>query len=439
MGVKKFLIWLLFIFGLFLVFWGWWPNNNDLLSNGNFAIYLAVGRLSGLVLVYLILWQLLLISRVRWLEAVFGLGSTTVWHHRAGYAVLVLLFVHPIFLNLAYGYGENFWLQLVKFFTQYEGLATAIISVILFILLVIFSIIFARVKSRYEVWYFTHLLLYAAIILAWGHQLKLGSDLQEENWFYIFWICLYIFTIINLLFYRFLRPLYFFYKYRFRVEKIIKENENVVSLYISGRQLKKFKWQAGQFAIWRFLAKGYWYEAHPFSIASISGGDHLRITVKALGDFTKKLANLPLGTPVILDGPAGIFVSKAAKKNKVLLLAGGAGVTPIRAILEDLATKKDIILLFSNRQESDIIFRQELENLAQEHKFKVHFILSQADQWSGERGVIDLEKIRRLSPDYLERDIYVCGPAPMMMSIIKLLRGAGVKNSQIHWEKFSLS
>ncbi|MEK7120496.1 MAG: hypothetical protein AAB840_00195, partial [Patescibacteria group bacterium] len=125
--------------------------------------------------------------------------------------------------------------------------------------------------------------------------------------------------------------------------------------------------------------------------------------------------------------------------NKVLFLAGGIGITPVRSLFEDNLKKgRDAKLIYANRSEADIVFKKELEDLQNKYGVPVVHVLSDKASISGEIGYIDEEKIKRLVPDFRERDVYVCGPVPMMDSLMGILRKIGIPGDKIHFEKFSL-
>ena len=203
--------------------------------------------------------------------------------------------------------------------------------------------------------------------------------------------------------------------------------------------MAKFRVKAGQFMIFRFLAKGYWWEAHPFSMSKLPDGKGVRITVKAVGDFTSKLQDIKAGTKVIVDGPYGIFTDIFGISSKVLLIAGGIGITPIRSLMEEMLRKgKDVTLFYANRSKNDIVFQNELEELRKLFPARIIHVLSAEAEWNGEKGYIDEEKIRRFLPDISEREVYICGPVPMMESLVKILKNSfKLPISRIHFEKFS--
>jgi NAD(P)H-flavin reductase len=176
---------------------------------------------------------------------------------------------------------------------------------------------------------------------------------------------------------------------------------------ISGCALDRLNAQAGQFFLWRFLDRKRWWSSLPFSLSGAPDGRSLRITVKALGDFTGSLDGLAPGTRVIAEGPFGVFTEAARKREKVLLVAGGIGITPIRALMEDM--RGDVVVIFRVVDESDIVFREELEQLARERGLTLHFVVGDHATRAGRR-LLSPRHLRELVPDISDRQVYVCGP-----------------------------
>ncbi|MFA6460341.1 MAG: ferredoxin reductase family protein [Patescibacteria group bacterium] len=442
MFIKKFLAILALAIHLPIIFYFWLFGSGDLLRSGQSDMMLiALGRISGLLAVLFILLQLIFIGRVKWLEKLFGLDKLSIWHHLNGIFALIFILAHPILLMLGYGQltGHGFFNQLFEAILNGDDLFGAFVAVLIFLGTVIISATFIRKYLNYEKWHFLHLATYAAILMAFGHQLELGGDFHNQLFVY-YWYALYFGVFGQLIWYRFLTPLVNFFKHGFYVDKLEEELPGVLSCYIKGKDLSSFKAQAGQFMIVRFLNQKIWWQAHPFSISCPPSGQYLRLTIKALGDFTKTLKNnLKAGDKVLLDGPHGVFTLKSSKQDKLLFIAGGVGITPIRAVLEEaLLAGRQAILLYGNRTATDIIFKTELDKLKQEHQFGLHYIISDDPSWAGEQGRLDLAKISQLAPDAGTREVYLCGPAAMMKSVRQSLAKLKVPKGQIHFEKFSL-
>ncbi|MFA6161153.1 MAG: ferric reductase-like transmembrane domain-containing protein [Patescibacteria group bacterium] len=418
----------------------WADHSGSLMLNGRLPVILrSLSNLMALLAAYAILLQILMIARIKWIEAVFGLDKLARWHHINGFILPFLILTHPILLvaSASLVSKRDWWTSFLRIVNFVPGAWYAVIAAGLFVLLVVMAVLIVLKKLKYEAWYLTHLIMYAGVLLVFTHQFA-GDDLGTA-WPRLYWNAVYIFVLANVLYFRFYLPTWRTLKHKFRVDRVVKEAGDVYSIYIKGKQLDKYKVKAGQFFIFRFLDRKRWWQAHPFSLSCLPNGQYLRISVKSSGDYTSELDKVKPGTRVYIDGPHGVFKVDKASKNKFLLIGGGIGITPVRAIVEELVQKnKDAILLYASRMASATVFKDELDKMAKASNFKVQYVMSDDPQWPGEKGFIDKEKIQHLVPDLLEREVYLCGPASMMTVILKALHSLGVSKSQIHFEKFSL-
>lgn len=423
-----------------VIAWFWWTYSGSILFQSVPNAAVAIGRLAGLSATYMILLQFFFMGRTPWLERVFGLDTLSRMHHKNGKRGFLFLLLHP--LLIVWGNGA---MSEVSFVAQLASLLgideimLAAAALVLFSIVVASSIYIARTRLRYESWYAVHLLTYAAVFLALPHQIELGTTILSSDVFYAYWVLLYIVVFAHHAVFRIMRPFVLFHRHRFFVQRIERETHDTVSVYIGGTNLDAFPVRPGQFMIVRFLTKGFRWQAHPFSLSTVPNGKQLRITVKELGDFTRNIASVPMGTKIFIDGPYGVFTDLFAMSHKALFIAGGIGITPIRSLMEEMLQKgKDTVLLFANRTEKDIIFRDELARLSQTTSGKIVHILSNQSDFPGEKGRLDAEKILDLVPDVTERDIYLCGPVPMMDTVIAALKQLNVPLARIHYERFSL-
>lgn len=426
--------------------WLWFHVHHatgNLLTGDAVGKLLAWGRFAGLLAVLAILFQLMLIGRVQWVERSFGMDRLTRLHHAVGFALILLLLLHPVLLT--YGHATQadvgYWEQAADFCKTWRGLLAAVIGLGLMVVATGFSVRVLLKRVRYERWYATHLVLYAAFGLTFMHQVASGSDFTDHPGFKYYWFALYAFVLVNLLAYRFARPLLAFARHRFVVTRVVPEAGDVTSVYIAGKDLPAFRVEAGQFMIVRFLAAGFRWEAHPFSMSCFPDGKQLRLSIKRLGDFTRKIPELKPGTPVLIDGPYGVFTSRTCACDKVLLIAGGIGITPLRSLAEDLVgTGRDVVLIYGNRNSATLVFKNELDELAVRSagKLRLVYVMSDGPAWTGESGRVDRERIARLVPDLAARDIYLCGPPVMMKGVRSALASLGVPSARIHDERFAL-
>jgi len=440
MNKWKWILYSLFSLNLGIILFFWWNSSSNLFSGDVASVTLALGRICGLLAVFFILLQFVMRGRAVWVEEVFGLNNLATAHRLNGYLSLSFIISHFLLILTSYSLitGKNSVEQLIDFITNYDDLFKAFIALLLFISIVFFSIYIVKRKLKYETWYYIHLFTYLAILFAWGHQLELGGDFAANKIFVLYWYLLYAFVFGNLLFFRFFRQGYLFVKYQFKVAEVVRETNDAISIYITGNNISKFKIQPGQFLILRFLDKKRWWQTHPFSLSFIPKDNLLRVTIKDEGDFTSEVSKIKKGTPILIDGPLGTFTAKSAIKDKFLFIAGGVGITPIRSLIEEIGElKKDIILIYSSKT-LDMIFKKELDELSVKYRFIIHYVVTEDPRYNGEKGRLDKEKLNRLAPDFLKRDIYLCGPPAMMENTIRILKNLGVNHALMHYERFSL-
>ncbi|HEY2003506.1 MAG TPA: ferredoxin reductase family protein [Candidatus Saccharimonadia bacterium] len=430
----------LYAAGIVIIAAFWWHASGHDTHAALYSVELAVGNLTGLIGTYQILWQVVLLSRLPVLENTIGMEKLTWLHKWNGYSALILIILHAVFLTLGYAILNHFNIlaQLSDFMLNWNDVLKATIATLLLIGIVFISIGIVRRGLKYETWYYVHLFTYLAILLAFSHQLSVGSDFVGQRLFEAFWLSLYVLAFGAIGFFRFLWPVYLVYKHQFRVEKIVHETPDMLSVYVSGRHLEQLVYQPGQFIIWRFLTPELWWQAHPFSISTAPNGRYLRFTSKQVGDFTRSLSGLKPGALVSIDGPHGHFTPARLTRPKALLIAGGSGITPIRSMLEQLpAGIQDVVVLYAVRTRADLALRDEIEALAARRGAVVHYLLSGETVAGFTTGVVDQANLRALVPDVSSREVMLCGPAPMMDAVTANLEHLGLARNFIHTERFA--
>lgn len=231
-------------------------------------------------------------------------------------------------------------------------------------------------------------------------------------------------------------PLAQLVRHRLTVAEIVAEGPGVVSVSIVGRSLDRLRAEPGQFFLWRFLDRRRIWSAHPFSLSAAPDGRSLRITVKALGDHTARIASVRPGTRVLAEGPFGVFTETARRRReKVLLIAGGIGITPVRALVERM--RGDVIVVYRALTDSDLVLRDELDALATRNGITVEYVVG--DHRGEGARLLSPEHLRELVPDAAERDVFLCGPPAMTDAIGRNLRTAGVPRGHVHVERFALT
>ncbi len=439
--MRKLAVLLFFVLNFLTILYFWASSSGPLLFQGTALAFMALGRLSGLLAVYFVLFQFLLIGRSPWIERAFGLDRLTRIHALNGKLAIIFILLHPLLLIAGYSISANisFLDQHLQFLTNYEDVPQAYFAVNLFFIIVFLSLSIARKRLKYETWYFVHLFTYLAVFLSWGHQLKFGEDFHINNLFVWYWYGLYIFVLGSHIIFRFIRPWYFFMKHRFFVLDIVKESSDVTSVIIGGRNMENFKINPGQFMLVRFLTKGIWWQTHPFSLSRLPDVKTLRLSIKNVGDFTSLISTIKKNVAIYIDGPYGLFTKNLMTKRKAVLIAGGIGITPIRSLVEQLLKEKiSVILIYSNKTVDEIVFKNEFDALQKQYVFPIYYFLSQEQKNGYSFGRVDADKVMNLVKDIKERDVFICGPIPMMDRLRGGLIRAGISKTQIHYEKFSL-
>jgi len=156
-----------------------------------------------------------------------------------------------------------------------------------------------------------------------------------------------------------------------------------------------------------------------------------------VGDFTRSLHRLSAGTRVVLNGPYGVFTAVRRRRPRSLLIAGGIGVTPLRALIEEMPQRKDsITLLYRAHSWEDVVFKAELDQLVAARGGVVRYIVGRRGQ---DVSVHPLAPrfLLAAAPDLRDRDVFICGPREMVDAVISSLRALRVPSGQIHVERFA--
>ncbi|MFI2432767.1 ferric reductase-like transmembrane domain-containing protein [Streptomyces sp. NPDC018693] len=395
---------------------------------------IVLGRLTGLFGALLMAFQLLLVARLPWLDRRIGMDRLTSWHRWTGFGVLWLLLAHVVFIT--FGYAEASSLdpvnQLIDLAETVEGVLRAVVALGIIIVIGVVSARSARRRLAYETWHFIHLYTYVAVVLALTHQVAVGTSFATSSVATAYWNALWYVALGAVFVGRLVLPLWRNLRHQLRVEAVVPESDNVVSVYITGRDLDKLPARAGQFFLWRFLTKDRWWQANPFSLSAAPDGDRLRLTAKAAGDGSAALRHLKPGTRVFAEGPYGAFTAMHRTRPEAVLIAGGVGVTPIRALLEEL--HGHAVVIYRVATDQDAVLYGELVELAHAKGAELHLVTGPPVP-----DRLAPAELARLVPDITDRDVFLCGPPPMMNAVIGSLRELGVPKQQVHFERFSLA
>jgi predicted ferric reductase len=413
----------------------WWFNNPAGSITNVAAAFTAAGRITGMIGGFVLLVQLLLMSRVAWLEEWIGARDLMAWHRQVGAYLLVVVLVHTASIIVGYAMADRVsvvsetWTML----TTYEDMISAFVATGILVAVGLLAVRTLRRRMPYELWHFLHLASYLVLLLSYGHQFAVGSDLLQSSFAKWYWIGLYALVITCLVWGRLLEPLWLNLRHRLRVLAVVPESGEMFSIYLGGRRLDRLDAQAGQFFRWRFLSRGRWWQSHPFSLSAAPNRHWLRLTVSAVGDHTDGLRGLKPGSRVVAIGPAGDFTAERRTRPRALLIAGGSGIAPIRALLEVMPAGTMVIYRASSR--ADVVFGPELSAIARQRGIQVCYVLGSRND-PGPRHLFTPNGMRELVPDLPRRDVYLCGPEGLISAAVKTLRKLRVPRRQIHLDPF---
>ncbi|WP_030434155.1 ferredoxin reductase family protein [Actinoplanes subtropicus] len=403
--------------------------------NDTATAMLAAGRITGLISGYILFIQLLMMSRVSWLEEWVGARDLLRWHRWLGTTLVVGVLAHIVFIT--YGYALTAKAKVVDqawtIVTTFPDMLKAVAATIILVVISLISIRAARNKLPYELWHLIHLTGYLVLLLGYGHQVATGADLSGK-FASVFWPALTALVISALVWGRLVEPLWLNARHRFEVAEVVAEGAaNTFSIYIDGKKLQKLPAQAGQFMRWRFLTRNGWWQSHPFSLSAAPNSEWLRLTVTAVGGHTQRLAQMKPGTPVWAAGPFGTFTAQRRTRRRALLIAGGSGIAPVRALLEDMPP--DTIVIYRASRPDELVFRGELEELAERRDAWVRYIVGSRND-PGPRRLFTPNGLLGLVPDVSRRDVYLCGPPGLVEAAVGTLRELDVPDSQLHLDPF---
>jgi predicted ferric reductase len=417
---------------------------------------LSLGQIFGLIGLVMYALNLVFATRLRFLEGWFGgLNRVYIAHHVFGGLSLVLISFHPIFLALRYAtdsirgaallllpngltpigalfnVNSDFHIDVLRQWAIFFG-SLAFVGMVVLLIVTFF------IKLPYRVWLFTHKFLGFAFFLAALHILFINSDttLNKPLRYYILG-----FAVIGLVafVYRSLLGKILIRKYQYYVDDVQVVGGSVTQLVM--RPVKrKMSYEPGQFVFIRFLFSGVDAingEWHPFSISSSPHDDYLRLSVKALGDYTNELGKLKKGAIADIEGAYGKFTYTNFKNKNQIWVGGGIGITPFLSMAGTLKPNSGytVDLYYAVKTRSELIDIQLLADVAnaQSGKFRIIPFVS------AEHGLMTADIIEKTSNGVKGKEFFICGPPGMMKALRKQLREKGLPNRTIHTEEFAMS
>jgi predicted ferric reductase len=390
-----------------------------------FAVELGVA--CGFIAFALIAIEFALVARLRRAAEPFGIDALMGFHRQMGLAALAFLLLH---VTLVGGHGDRL----------------GMLSLASLLALVAVSVGRRRLGVGYEWWQASHRIL-AALILATALAHVHAVGRYAAAWPVAVVVAGYagLFLALGLRQWIF-RPLWL----RRRPWELIEnrmENGSTRTLVVRPLGHRGFRFAPGQFAWLSTSMPAPFREQHPMTISSSAEpkpDGRIEFSVKALGDWSRDLVpGLAPGSRLWIDGPYGSFSPDHKPAQGLVLIAGGAGITPMRSILltmRDRKARRPIVLIFGAHHPERAIFRDELVTLAMSNDLELVFVFEEPPpDWAGERGLITKDVLRRHLPVHAEHhQFFVCGPPPMMDAVEDALFELGVPPANVHTERFDL-
>jgi predicted ferric reductase len=310
----------------------------------------------------------------------------------------------------------------------------ALAGFILMILAGVTSYKKARAKMSYETWWIIHVYTYVAIAVSFMHQVLNGQMFVGHPLNRLYWTMLYILMALAIVVYRFGIPLVRSLRHNLVVDRVVIEGPGVISVVMRGRKLHRLAAEGGQFFGWRFLTRGHFLMSHPYSLSAAPTENYLRITIKDLGDHSRSVAFLKPGTRVFVEGPYGAFTAGRATQPHIVLVGGGVGITPIRALMDEFKNGVQLDVIYRASSDADLVLKEELDYLVnQSHgSMRVHYLVG-----SRREHPMDAKSLQALVPRIADSDIYICGPGPLVETVKQAAEDLGVPKNRFHDEAFA--
>ncbi|GAA4108173.1 ferric reductase-like transmembrane domain-containing protein [Knoellia locipacati] len=406
----------------------------------------SVGRLTGLLASALLLVQVLLMARVPWFEQAWGQDELARTHRLVGFTSFNLMIGHIVLIVLGYAASSDLglWGTTWDLVVNYPGMLLAVAGTGALVMVVVTSVKKARARLRYESWHLIHLYGYLGAGLALPHQLWTGRDFTASPVSTWLWWSLYAVAAGAVLVFRVGVPVVRSLRAPLRVSEVRHDAADVTTVTVTGPGVERLAAHGGQFFQWRFLDGPGWTRAHPYSLSAAPDGRSLRFTAAHVGDGTERLASLRAGTRVLVEGPYGRLHQGVRTRRKVLLMGSGIGITPMRALLEDLDHEPgDVTVIHRVRDTGSAVLADEIAALADERGGRYLLVAGPRvpgrDTWLpvAAEHLSDADALRHLVPDVADHDVFLCGSPGWMEAARAAAISAGVPEEHVHLERFS--
>jgi len=445
--LKRVLFILLYFLSPILLIVAIFMSNKNLYSASNLFIPMSLGACAFTWLNF----ELILSARPKFIESSFGLDKFFRFHSLMAVIAIVLAFIHKLLEENIFG-DEGFQPQVgsiaIIIFIVAAGLA------LIFMIDTVVKLIKPINKIRkflekiqvgkYHIQVILHNATVVGVIVLFVHVMLTYSakNLMVKS-VYI----LYFGISISFYLYHKVILRYFLLK-SFIVTDVKSETPTMWTITLKPSKGEVFQYKAGQFGFLRIVGDSISSEMHPFSISSEPmNKEFVTVTIKKLGDWTSSVSKIKVGDKATLDAPYGRFIPQLYKSDKAtVLIAGGVGITPMLSILRyfyKVDRERHVMLFWGLNDMNEMLCKEEFDKFKSDMKnFTFIPVLANDKAFEGEQGYITTEKIERLikekNYEITQLQYFVCGPPLMQTSVLKGLKTLGIKQNNIHYEKFSL-
>jgi len=388
--------------------------------------YDTAARMAGLSALSLLAFNIILSSRLGIFDRLFlGMDRAYRFHRIIGGTVLILILTHAMLITAKYSSislmsGYEFLKPNLDIALMAGKLALAAILTLVF-----FSM---YITIRYKWFIIMQRLLGAMIFIGGYHALFVAGTNLQTNWGLLSYFIALGGLAAVLYVYRSILHKPLTKRLSYTVESVTA-SENITRIWMrpSGKALAFY---AGQFGFFRFHSAAVSDESHPFSISSGSDDPRLRVSIKAIGDYTTAIQHVAVGDMVTVEGPYGNFSFTKIRSRQQVWIAGGIGITPFLSMARSLPAGYTVTLFYCTKTRAEAaLFLDELEQITQQNPgFRVVTISNDQNQ------SLDIEAVKNITAtDYL-----LCAPLAMVQSVETQLIDAGIARNHIHYEEFRL-
>jgi predicted ferric reductase len=402
--------------------------------------WLELSLALGFVALGQIALQLALIARFQRISEPFGIDLVMRYHRHLGVLATLMVLAHVLLLGWQ---RPALWRALVPGGGGGAALGTGAWSTLAVLLLIVLSFWRRPLGLGYEAWRVSHALLgIAALVLALAHVLLAGvyAAAAWKQAILALWGAAFVGLIAFL---RLVKPIALARR-PWQVAEVRPDVRGCWTLALEPVGHAGLGFAPGQFA-WLKVGVSPWsVREHPLSFSSSAERpERLEFGIKEAGDFTRTVGALAPGTRAFLDGPHGSFSCDFHPTPGFVFVAGGIGITPILSMLRTLADRGSgdpHALVYACSAWDRLVFRGDIEALRDRLDLTVAYVLEEGPEgWSGPVGYIDRETLASaLGQNPTARQVFVCGPDPMMDAVEALLRDCGVPGRRITMERFNL-